>query len=209
MHVGPGAAGRATTKLPTHPGVLRVLASRPPACGPSASSTSVELTGMEPPVLGSALDRSCENCAGTVRELPPTPSVSVGRSKSKLLHLLRHRRTGADGLDARDGLIPKVGGSNHPRYHPSAFKIDNLRALAPGRVAYGPTVVPCSRSSRHLARCPHRAKGRRYRACQCPIMAEGRLQGTMMRRSLDIASWEGAQATVREWEALGDRKSVV
>ena len=56
---------------------------------------------------------------------------------------------------------------------------------------------------RHLKRCPHQAKGRRHRSCQCPLMVEGTLRGTMIRKSLDIRSWDAGQAIIREWEATG------
>jgi len=56
---------------------------------------------------------------------------------------------------------------------------------------------------RHLKRCAHRAKGRKHRSCQCPLMVEGTLRGTMVRKSLDIRSWDAGQAMIREWEATG------
>jgi integrase/recombinase XerD len=56
---------------------------------------------------------------------------------------------------------------------------------------------------RHLTRCAHRAKGRKHRSCHCPLMVEGTLRGMMIRKSLDIRSWEAGQALIREWEATG------
>jgi integrase/recombinase XerD len=56
---------------------------------------------------------------------------------------------------------------------------------------------------RHLKRCTHRAKGRKHRSCQCPLMVEGTLRGTMVRKALDIRSWDAGQAMIREWEATG------
>ena len=56
---------------------------------------------------------------------------------------------------------------------------------------------------RHLANCKHRPKGRKHRSCNCPISVEGILRGKAIRTALDTRSWEGAQATVREWETLG------
>ena len=56
---------------------------------------------------------------------------------------------------------------------------------------------------RHLKTCKHSPKGRNYRACGCPISVEGRLEGEMIRRSLDVRSWEAAQKIVRDWEAGG------
>lgn len=56
---------------------------------------------------------------------------------------------------------------------------------------------------RHLKRCTHRAKGRKHRACTCPLMVEGTLRGVMIRKALDIRSWDAGQALIREWEATG------
>ena len=46
---------------------------------------------------------------------------------------------------------------------------------------------------RNLTASEYSKKGRRSRACSC-------LDGTMIRRSLGIRSWEAAQKIVREWE---------
>ena len=54
---------------------------------------------------------------------------------------------------------------------------------------------------RHLTSCKHSKKGRSYRTCGCPLSVEGRLDGKMIRRSLDVRSWEAAQKIVREWES--------
>jgi integrase/recombinase XerD len=56
---------------------------------------------------------------------------------------------------------------------------------------------------RHLAKCRFKKKGRTHRHCNCPISVEGRLEGKLIRRSLDVRSWEAAQKRVREWEAAG------
>lgn len=56
---------------------------------------------------------------------------------------------------------------------------------------------------RHVAACPHRAKGRRFRACPCPLQATGTLRGVKVRKSLDMTSWDAAQAVLRDWEAIG------
>lgn len=56
---------------------------------------------------------------------------------------------------------------------------------------------------RHLARCAHKGKGRKYRHCQCPLWVAGTLKGTKLRRSLDLRSWEAGQALIREWETSG------
>jgi integrase/recombinase XerD len=57
---------------------------------------------------------------------------------------------------------------------------------------------------RHLATCKNKVKGRKYRACSCPIAVEGRLQGKMIRKSLDLRNWEAATRIIRDWEMTGD-----
>jgi integrase len=59
---------------------------------------------------------------------------------------------------------------------------------------------------RHLTNCKHAKKGRKYRTCGCPLSVEGTLDGKMVRRSLDVRSWEAAQKIVRDWES-GNGKS--
>lgn len=59
---------------------------------------------------------------------------------------------------------------------------------------------------RHLKNCKHAAKGRRCRACGCPISVEGRLDGKILRKALDTRSWERAQQIVREWEVDGHKE---
>src|SRR5579871_3896459 len=56
---------------------------------------------------------------------------------------------------------------------------------------------------RHLDECPHRAKGRRWNRCSCPIWVQGTLGGESIRRSLDLTSWEAAAERVRGWDASG------
>lgn len=56
---------------------------------------------------------------------------------------------------------------------------------------------------RHLKKCRHRGKGRKHRTCPCPLMVEGTLRGATIRKSLDMRSWDAAQALLREWEASG------
>jgi hypothetical protein len=56
---------------------------------------------------------------------------------------------------------------------------------------------------RHLRNCRHRPKGRHHRACSCPLSVEGTLRGTLIRKSLDIRSWNAGQALLRKWEAEG------
>jgi integrase/recombinase XerD len=55
---------------------------------------------------------------------------------------------------------------------------------------------------RHLARCSHRT--RRSKSCSCPIWVQGTLNGTWLKKSLDLRSWEAAQKLVRDWEASGN-----
>ena len=54
---------------------------------------------------------------------------------------------------------------------------------------------------RHLKSCPQTS--REYRRCRCPIHVEGTLAGARIRKSLDLTSWEAAQALIREWETKG------
>jgi integrase len=56
---------------------------------------------------------------------------------------------------------------------------------------------------RHVKNCEHRAEGRKYRRCRCPIWADGFLNGAEIRESLDLKDWEKAQQRIREWEAEG------
>lgn len=52
---------------------------------------------------------------------------------------------------------------------------------------------------RHTKDC--KFTSRKNRNCQCPIAVEGMLQGRMIRKSLDVRSWEATQKIVRDWEA--------
>ena len=60
---------------------------------------------------------------------------------------------------------------------------------------------------RHRKNCKQRAKGRKYRHCQCPIWVDGLLDGKEMRESLKLRDWQRAQDLIREWEAE-DRRIV-
>src|SRR5262249_44465589 len=54
---------------------------------------------------------------------------------------------------------------------------------------------------RHLAACPHKDKGSKWKKCSCPIWVTGRLPtGKYIKESLNISSWEGAQFKVRQME---------
>jgi integrase len=54
---------------------------------------------------------------------------------------------------------------------------------------------------RHLKSCPHTAMGQRK--CKCPIWANGRVRGTLIRKSLKTRNWEAAGKIIREWECSG------
>jgi len=56
---------------------------------------------------------------------------------------------------------------------------------------------------RHSPHCPHRADGRRWRRCRCPIHVAGSLEGVKIRRSLQTRNWQRATEIVRAWEADG------
>jgi integrase/recombinase XerD len=56
---------------------------------------------------------------------------------------------------------------------------------------------------RHVKKCAHRAEGRKYRRCHCPIWADGFLGREEIRKSLDTRDWEKAQDIIRQWEAEG------
>ena len=56
---------------------------------------------------------------------------------------------------------------------------------------------------RHIRKCAHRADGRKYRRCRCPIWVDGFLNHVEMRESLDLRDWEKAQERIRDWEAQG------
>ena len=54
---------------------------------------------------------------------------------------------------------------------------------------------------RHRKNCKQRAKGRKYRHCQCPVWVDGSLGGKQIRESLKVRDWQRAQEMIREWEA--------
>jgi integrase/recombinase XerD len=56
---------------------------------------------------------------------------------------------------------------------------------------------------RHLKACSHKAEGREYRRCRCPIWVDGTSQGKEVRKSLNLRDWEKAQQKIRDWEAEG------
>jgi integrase/recombinase XerD len=58
---------------------------------------------------------------------------------------------------------------------------------------------------RHRRSCRQRAKGRKYRHCQCPIWVDGTLGEKEIRESLKLRDWPRAQELIRQWEAENRR----
>jgi integrase/recombinase XerD len=54
---------------------------------------------------------------------------------------------------------------------------------------------------RHRKHCEHRAEGRKYRRCRCPLWVDGHIAGREIRQSIGTSDWQKAQDHVREWEA--------
>lgn len=54
---------------------------------------------------------------------------------------------------------------------------------------------------RHQRKCPHRAEGRKYRRCHCPIWVDGHLGEVEIRKALNTRDWQEAHTIVRDWEA--------
>ena len=46
---------------------------------------------------------------------------------------------------------------------------------------------------RHIKKCAHRSKGRKYRRCRCPVWADGFIHGKEVRESLGTCNWEEAE----------------
>jgi integrase len=61
---------------------------------------------------------------------------------------------------------------------------------------------------RHIKSCKFANRGRSHRHCNCPIAVEGKLRGEMIRKALDVRSWEAAQKQVRSWEIHGIKAMV-
>lgn len=57
---------------------------------------------------------------------------------------------------------------------------------------------------RHTDTCEHASKGWNYTLCQCPIWADGKLNGSRFRKSLDTTSWERATRRVQILQSGGD-----
>jgi len=54
---------------------------------------------------------------------------------------------------------------------------------------------------RHKKSCPHTS--RKYRRCKCPLWVQGTLAAEHVRKSLDLTSWEAAEALIHEWSVQG------
>jgi len=54
--------------------------------------------------------------------------------------------------------------------------------------------------------CDHRAEGRAYRRCKCPIWVQGFLGDEKIRESLNTRDWEKATNRIREWEQRGSKE---
>jgi len=56
---------------------------------------------------------------------------------------------------------------------------------------------------RHSSKCPHRAKGRAWTKCDCPVWCEGTLDGKRVPKSLRTRNWNIAVRKAAEWELIG------
>jgi integrase/recombinase XerD len=56
---------------------------------------------------------------------------------------------------------------------------------------------------RHEKDCPHKAKGRKYQKCRCPIWVDWRIDDRRIRKPIGLRDWQLAQQRAREWEADG------
>jgi site-specific recombinase XerD len=60
---------------------------------------------------------------------------------------------------------------------------------------------------RHLKKCSHRAEGRKYRRCHCPIWADGFIGNQEIRESLGVNNWtEAEEEKLPELKARYSRK---
>lgn len=53
---------------------------------------------------------------------------------------------------------------------------------------------------RHLKKCLHRKKGRRWTKCQCPVWVAGLYKGLPVKQSLKTTVWTRAQQILTLWE---------
>jgi len=56
---------------------------------------------------------------------------------------------------------------------------------------------------RHLQQCPHRAKGKAFIKCSCPIWCDGEIDGQRVRKSLDTRDWARANRKLGKVEDPG------
>ena len=56
---------------------------------------------------------------------------------------------------------------------------------------------------RHLKRCKHGTKGRKYDGCKCPVWIDGTLNGKRMLKSLNTRDWKKALGISRDLELDG------
>ncbi len=59
---------------------------------------------------------------------------------------------------------------------------------------------------RHSPDCPHKAEGRRWVRCKCPIWVQGTLNGEIVRESLNTRVWTEANERIQKWNADGHRE---
>src|SRR4030095_9062712 len=57
---------------------------------------------------------------------------------------------------------------------------------------------------RHKKSCAHKAEGRSYRRCRCPIWVDGMLRGKEIRETLGELDWEKAQRIIRDRELASE-----
>jgi integrase/recombinase XerD len=53
---------------------------------------------------------------------------------------------------------------------------------------------------RHTKDCQHKAEGRAYRRCKCPVWADGFLGRTEVRKSLGTSDWNKALEIINHWQ---------
>lgn len=62
---------------------------------------------------------------------------------------------------------------------------------------------------RHASDCKHKAKGRAWRNCSCPVWAQGTLAGRPIKQSLDTRDWKRGQDIIHQWEIAQRADSTV
>lgn len=61
---------------------------------------------------------------------------------------------------------------------------------------------------RHSAKCPHKAEGKAWKRCACPVWIEGTWRGAYVRQSANTRSWEMALQAIRGLELDPARAAV-